>query len=179
MRCHGIIFVAFLFLSGCYAQHDSIHTEFLTSSCIKPYFQYHYHTCKKIKFIINGKRFEIPANFETDLASIPRIAWSFMAPAHSSLIRPAIVHDWFYRKTCVFTRYETDLIFYHMLKNDGVSTARASIMYYAVRWFGWNYYKEDYCEAEFKGLDKKMREIRVASLYRFSGKINYRVGEES
>ena len=125
-----------LTLSGCVASTDRIHTEFLNSACIKPFYDYHYLTCKKFKFSVNGRKFEIPANFETDLASIPKVAWPVMAPAHSSLIAPAIVHDWLYRKTCDFTRHETDLIFYYMLKNDGVSTIRASIMYYAVRLFG-------------------------------------------
>lgn len=166
-------------LYGCVSNDEHIHTEFLSSCCIKPFYDYHYQTCKKIKFIVNDREYEIPANFETDLASIPKVAWPIMAPAHSSLIRPAIVHDYFYRKTCDFTRLETDLIFYHMLRNDGVSSIRASIMYYAVRWFGWNYYSEETCAKEFKGMDKEIREIRIASLYRYSGRINYRVGEES
>lgn len=167
-----------LTLCGCYAIKDSIHTEFLTSSCIKPFYDYHYLTCKKIKFTVNDRRFEIPENFETDLASIPKIAWSIMAPAHSSLIRPAIVHDWFYTQTCDFTRYETDLIFYHMLKNNGVSVVRASIMYYAVRWFGWSHYNEDYCGKKFKGMDKEVREMRVTSLLRQRRGTDYRMGEK-
>lgn len=165
MRVKGFaLIILLIFLSGCYAKIDNIQTEFLSSSCIKPYYDYHYHTCEKIKFIVNDRHFVIPANFETDLASIPKIAWIIIAPAHSSLIRPSIVHDWFYRKTCDFTREEADLIFYHMLKNDGISEIDASIMYYAVRWFGGQYYKEDYCEARFKGMDKKMRGTRLASL---------------
>ncbi len=52
-----------------------------------------------------------------------------------------------------------------MLKNDGVSTFRASIMYYAVRLFGWNYYNEDYCEDELKGLDQASREVQTQALY--------------
>lgn len=146
MTCYHFIIGFILFLSGCSANTESIHTEFLTDTCIKPLIDYHYLTCNKISFTINKHLFEIPAHFETDLASIPKIAWPMMAPAHSSLIRPAIAHDWFYRKTCVFNRYETDLIFYHMLKNDGISTIRASTMYYAVRLFGWNSYNEDYCD---------------------------------
>lgn len=175
----GLVLLSMLYLTGCYAITDSIHTEFLNSFCIKPFHDYQYQICKKIKFTINNREFTIPANFQTDLASIPKIAWPIMAPAHSSLIRAAIVHDWFYRKTCDFTRYETDLIFYHILRNDGVSVIRASIMYYTVRWVGWNYYNEDYCENKFKGMDKEMRKMRLASLYRYSGKVNYRVGEES
>lgn len=179
MMRQGLVLLIMLTLNGCYTIHDSIHTEFLTSTCIKPFYDYHYHTCNKIKFTVNDREFEIPANFDTDLASIPKVVWSIMAPAHSSLIRPAIVHDWFYRKTCDFTRYETDLIFYHMLKNDGISTLRASIMFYAVRWFGWNYYNKDYCAKKFKGMDKEMREMRIASLLGHNGQINHRMGEES
>jgi len=163
------------FLSGC-ASERHLKTEILTPICIKPMFGYHYQVCHKVVFKINGNEYYIPANFETDLASIPRVAWPIMAPSHSSLIRPAIIHDWFYRKTCDFSRYQTDLIFYHMLKNDGVSTLRASMMYYAVRAFGWNYYNEDYCDDERKGLDQETRELQIASLFGYSGEGDDRMG---
>lgn len=142
-RFIGLIMCA-LTLCGC--QSDGIHTTFYTNTCIKPYKKYRYHTCGTIHFSIDNQHYIIPEGFETDLASIPRIAWPIMAPAHSSLIRPAIVHDWFYRKTCDYNRKQTDLIFYHMLKNDGVNPLRAATMYYAVRLFGSRYYNEDYCE---------------------------------
>lgn len=154
MKCQGLALVLMLSLSGCSAE-ERLKTEFLTAACIRPMIGYHYQTCNDIVFTVNGQEYVIPAHFETDLASIPKIAWPIMAPAHSSLIRPAIVHDWFYRKTCDFTRFQTDIIFYHMLRNDGISSIRASLMYYAVRLFGWNYYNEDYCDDEFKGLDQE------------------------
>lgn len=131
-------------LGGCDANH--IHTAFLSPVCIKPYKHYRYTVCTPIEFVIEGQRYTIPKGFRTDLASIPRIAWPIMSPAHSSLIRPAIVHDWFYRKTCEFDRKQTDLIFFHMLVNDGITRARASFMYYAVRAFGSKFYNEDYCD---------------------------------
>lgn len=143
-----MVLALMLSLSGCSASKEGVQTEFLTHTCIKPLIDYHYLTCDRIDFTINQEEFYIPAHFETDLASIPKIAWPIMAPAHSSLIRPAIVHDCFYRKTCIFSRFQTDLIFYHMLRNEGVSHFRASMMYYAVRAFGWNYYNEDYCDDE-------------------------------
>lgn len=140
----GVLMLS-LSVCGCsYKEH--LHTEFLTNSCLKPMIGYQYKTCNDIVFIVNDDEYVIPAHFETDLASIPKIAWPIMAPAHSSLIRPAIVHDWFYRKTCDFTRFQADLIFYHMLINDGTSLFRASILYYTVRFFGWTYYNEDYCD---------------------------------
>lgn len=140
----GVLLCSFL-LSGCFHE-PKLRTEVLTPVCIKPLHNYHYSTCNKIYFTVDGVRYAIPEGFHTDLASIPKIAWPVIAPAHSSLIRPAIVHDWFYRKTCDFNRYQTDIIFYHMLRNDGVSKFKASAMYYAVRWFGWRYYNEDYCD---------------------------------
>lgn len=175
MKRHGLVLFFIFILSGC-SNNEHLRTEFLSPVCIKPLIDYHYLTCNKIKFTVNGEQFEIPAGFETDLASIPKVAWPVMAPAHSSLIRPAIVHDWFYRKTCDFTRFQTDLIFYHMLRNDGVSHSRASLMYYAVRVFGWNYYNEDYCDEELKGLDQEARVVQIASLFRHSGETNNRMG---
>lgn len=171
-----MVLALMLSLSGCSAVKEGVQTEFLNNTCIKPLLDYHYTTCKRIEFTINHEHFYIPANFETDLASIPKIAWPIMAPAHSSLIRPAIVHDWFYRMTCDFTRYETDLIFYHMLRNEGVSHFRASIMYYAVRWFGWNYYNEDYCDDEFKGMDQASRGFKIATVLRHRKETNDRMG---
>lgn len=137
-----LIFLLFLL---CESTAISFHTAFITPVCIKPYKDYRYSICHDVKFIVKKQIFTIPKGFKTDLASIPKIAWPIMAPSHSDLIRAAIVHDWFYRMTCDFNRKDTDLIFYYMLKNDGVSTIRAFLMYYAVRFFGWNYYNEDYC----------------------------------
>ena len=173
-RCFLVAALLF-FLSGCSSQ-ERLKTEFLSNTCIRPLIDYHYLTCNSIRFTVNDDDFIVPSGFKTDLASIPKIVWPIMAPSHSSLIRPAIVHDWFYRKTCDFTRIQTDLIFYHMLINDGVSKFRASLMYYAVRWFGWNYYNEDYCDEEFKELDKKGRRFQVASLFRYRREANYRMG---
>ncbi len=171
------VFILLLFLSGCAAE-QRLKTEILTPVCIKPLYDYHYKTCNKIVFKINEREFYIPAQFETDLASIPRIAWPIMAPAHSSLIRPAIIHDWLYRKTCDFSRFQTDLIFYHMLRNDGISIFQANMMYFAVRLFGWNYYNEDYCDEELKGMDKEARSVQIAFLFGYSGKTDDRLWEE-
>lgn len=143
-------------------------TEILTPVCIKPLLNYHYLTCNDIVFKIEDKEFTIPSSFQTDLASIPKIAWGIMAPAHSSLIRAAIIHDWFYRLTCDFTRFQTDVIFYHMLRNEGLSGFKSSILYHAVRIFGGNSYNEDYCDDEFKRMDKKARGFQLAALFRHS-----------
>jgi hypothetical protein len=134
---------ALMLCGGC---SSTIHTAFLSPVCIKPYKNYKYHICHDVDVVIQKKRYRIPAGFQTDLASIPRLAWSVMSPAHSSLIRPAIVHDYFYNTACEFTRKQTDLIFYHMLVNDGISSFRASIMYAAVRIAGWKFFKQGVCD---------------------------------
>jgi len=140
MKKPALLFTSFL--CGC----SNLHTEIYTDVCIKPLKAYTYLTCLDIDFTVDDQRFIIPKGFKTNLASIPKIAWPIMAPAHSSLIRPAIIHDWFYRKTCDFTRKQADLIFYHMLINDGIPRYKASVMYYSVRLFGWRFYSEEYCE---------------------------------
>lgn len=139
-----ILVVLILLVCGCSKEH--LHTEFLTPVCIKPFKGYHFLTCCKIKFKIDGDIYEIPPSFETDLASIPRVLWPLMAPDYSKIIQAAVVHDWFYRKTCDFNRQQTDLIFYHMLINDGVNKPTSLVMYYSVRLFGKPFYKEDYCD---------------------------------
>jgi len=158
------ITIAILIIIGHAEASSQIKTKVVSDSCIKPYHDYKYLTCNKIKFTVNKKEFFVPASFETDLASIPKIVWPIMGPAHSKLINPAIIHDWLYRKTCDFSRFQADLIFYSMLKSNGVSELRASIMYYAVRIFGWNYYNEDYCEEEYKDLDKEPRSSQISYL---------------
>ena len=120
----------------------NIQIQVLSPVCIKPFKGYKYKICQDITLMINGKVYYIPANFETDLASIPRIAWSILSPAHSSLMIPAIVHDWFYRMTGDFNRHNTDLIFYRMLRDNGLDKLRANIMYYCVRAFGGSFYND-------------------------------------
>lgn len=152
-----------LLTSGCLGSQPSIHIELISSVCIKPLYEYHYQTCNPFLFRINGEIFEIPADFKTDLASIPKMLWPIMAPSHSSLIRAAVIHDWLYLKTCFFSRYETDLIFYHVLKSEGISTIRASLMYYGVRVFGWNYYNKEDCNDEYKKSDELSQGIELVN----------------
>lgn len=140
-----LIFVVLVVaLSAC--SSPLMRTHFATDTCIKPFKDYRYLTCCDIHFYIEDTEFVIPNGFETDLASIPRIVWPIMSPAYSKFIRPAIVHDWFYRKSCDFDRKQTDIIFYHMLVNEGVSPYKANAMYLAVRLFGGKFYNEEYYE---------------------------------
>lgn len=76
-------------------------------------------------------KIKIPAGFETDLASVPRILWSWIPPT-GKYLRAAVVHDYLY---CVQTvsKAEADAIFKAMSRFFGVGWMRAQLMYIAVR----------------------------------------------
>lgn len=79
----------------------------------------------------------------TDLASTPKIVWSFLPPDGPYVV-PAIIHDALYRgnyinpKTgSVFTRKEADDLFDEMMEFVGVEEDTRKKVYSAVRHFGW------------------------------------------
>jgi hypothetical protein len=92
----------------------------------------------------SGLWIEIPGGFVTDLASVPRIAWSIFNGYAPETAKAAAIHDWL-RPT------PTDILqqprpvwdvqvaageFYHALKADGVPRWRRKAMYLLVAIFG-------------------------------------------
>lgn len=77
----------------------------------------------------------VPAGFDTDYASIPRIFWSIYPP-DGSYAPAAVVHDWLYWSQD-FTRDESDRVFYEAMTALGVPWLRRQIIYRAVRLGGW------------------------------------------
>lgn len=90
------------------------------------------------------------AGFEFDLASIPRVLWSALAPNELSLAAP-LIHDYLYVLNTppdgqspagsiapphTFTRKQADDLFYDMMIAAGVSKLRAEAAWTAVRLFG-------------------------------------------
>lgn len=154
---HRLWFVITLLLSGC---SSYIQTDVFSIACIAPFQGYTYVTCTDIYFQIDDQTFKIEKGFITDLATIPRIYWPITSPAYSPLICPAIIHDWFYRQN-IFKREKVDLIFYTMLKSNGVPALEASTMYYFVRLFGKPFYDKDsnYGQGTIGVMDKEARRI--------------------
>ena len=76
-------------------------------------------------------RITIPKGFKTDLASVPRVLWSWIPP-HGKYLRAAVVHDYFYLTQSI-PRKQADRIFKQLAKHWGVGWARANLMYAAVR----------------------------------------------
>ena len=82
----------------------------------------------------------VPAGFELDLASVPRVFWTLIAPFELSIVAP-LVHDFLYRhggKTDArtYTRAEADALFRRIMTAESVPAWRATLAYVAVRLFG-------------------------------------------
>ena len=76
----------------------------------------------------------VPAGFETDLASVPRMFWRIASPIDA--IEPAIIHDYLCRKK-IGTRKSADQTFLHAMSDYGVKWWRRNLMYLAVRLYSW------------------------------------------
>ena len=73
----------------------------------------------------------VPAGFETDLASIPRI-FRFLIIKNGKHRAAAIVHDYLCRLGLEFKRSLADRIFLEAMKISGVSAIQRRLMYWAV-----------------------------------------------
>jgi len=73
----------------------------------------------------------VPAGFETDFASVPRIFWRVIPP-WGRYARAAIVHDYLYASHIV-GRKEADKIFLALMRALGVPWRTRTTMYWAVR----------------------------------------------
>ena len=80
----------------------------------------------------------VPAEFESDGASVPRFFWRVVfPPGDAQALRAAIIHDYLYReKPTGWTRIAADNLFYKVLTGDGVPKWRARLAYWGVRLFG-------------------------------------------
>lgn len=116
--------------------------EFTNDACIRPHSSYHYYTCHAIRLLINGQKVVIPAQFDTDLASIPRWYWIILSPNYSGFVAPSIMHDFMYKCPNGYSRLQIDRFFYYALLENGISRYTAYKMYMAVRIFGGSFYQE-------------------------------------
>lgn len=126
-------------IAGC-SSGSQHHVQFLDDVCIKAHHQYSYLTCHSIRVQIDDEFLKIPAGFNTDLASIPRVLWPFMSPAYSAFIAPSILHDYLYRAKTGRSRSEIDAIFYESLVAEGLGRWTAWKMWLAVRIFGGRFF---------------------------------------
>lgn len=151
-----VLLITFIVLAGCVNQWPASHSiQFDAPACIKPVHAYHYQTCRVIQVEIDQSIIEIPHDFNTDLASIPRWYWSILSPAYSGFIAPSILHDYLYTCPNGRTRYEVDSIFYNALRKNDVSILTSLKMYFAVRVFGKSHYSQgEYCTNQIAYVKK-------------------------
>ena len=140
----GLVFIFLLYLSLVYmvgvAHFHSI--KFINSACITPYNGYNFKTCAKMRVLIDEHEYDVPQNFTTDLASIPRIVWPIYAPQYTGFVAPAILHDYLYSCHHGLTRQYADEVLYSALIVNGVSAFTASKFFLGVRLFGESHFIE-------------------------------------
>lgn len=103
----------------------------------------------------------VKAGFETDGASVPRMAW-FCAghPMESPRVLAALAHDWLYAAQ-VTTRKEADEIYAAILKAVGRASWRVKVEYLALRACGGAAWDKD---KDKTGLARELGSIRYEDL---------------
>lgn len=90
----------------------------------------------------SGEWVIVPAQFLTDLASVPRLA-SVLFPPDGPWLKAAVLHDYLYATKGLqgrYTRGQCDVIFKDAMKALGVSKFDRNVIYSAVvvgGWKGW------------------------------------------
>lgn len=94
----------------------------------------------------HGHRITVPAGFVTDLASVPRLVWSFYPP-DGPWVKAAVVHDFLYdtngdgrwwdkdwiAPARTFTRAEADDILLEGMRDRGIGRWERTVLWLAVR----------------------------------------------
>jgi hypothetical protein len=86
-----------------------------------------------------GYMITVPAGFEMDFASVPRIPLAYWLVGNTAH-RSAVLHDYLYAVKA--PRELADDIFNSAMEAEGVPAWRRAMMYRAVRMFGGGYYDE-------------------------------------
>ena len=129
----------------CYASKEQFDNwtydvKFISKGCISPFDEFSYELNGPMAVSINGKVINVPKGFITDLATIPRIFWSFDSPFNGKYMSSAILHDYLYACSPTYTRREADRILYSAMLSEGSSKWTANKFYFAVRIGGGSYY---------------------------------------
>jgi Protein of unknown function (DUF1353) len=83
----------------------------------------------------NTETFVVPAGFETDFASVPRV-FVWLLPRYGKYTKAAILHDWLCARVRAgtFDRADADGLFRRSMRELGVPFVRRWLMWAAVRW---------------------------------------------
>ena len=101
-----------------------------------------------------GEVYRVPAGFETDFLSIPKLARYFIRPR--DYIEAAVIHDWLYAVGEPGRRQHADSVFRDALEELGATALVRNTMYNIVRAFGERWYRY---EKAWRFVDPKTREL--------------------
>jgi hypothetical protein len=87
---------------------------------------------------VAGLTFTVPAGFQTDLASVPRLPIVYMLTGDTSS-KAAVVHDFLYTSKLV-ARSVADAVLREASAVTLVPAWRRALMYWGVRAFGWSHW---------------------------------------
>lgn len=96
-------------------------------------------TYQRFDWIDENHYIIVPEGFITDFASVPRPFWIFLPP-DGIYTQSAVLHDYLYNKK-MFPRKECDRLFLEAMKALNVAKMTRTLMFWAVRLFGyipWN-----------------------------------------
>ena len=90
--------------------------------------------------------YRVPVGFVTDLASVPKFLFGIF-PNSGIYTEASVLHDYMYSvqsfdKDSNITRKDADSIYVHMCKDLGVGKIRSTLMYVALRSFGWTKFRK-------------------------------------
>lgn len=145
--CQGLVLIFCIYLSLAFMiGRANLHqVKFLNQACIVPFTGYHYKTCRVMRVTIDAVNYKVPRDFETDLASIPRLLWPIFAPQYSGFVAPAILHDYLYHCKNNITREFADEVLYSALLAEKVTSFTAYKFYLGVRLFGSFHFNHGVC----------------------------------
>ena len=83
----------------------------------------------------DGKKWDVPAGYLTDGASVPSVLWAIYPPFTGAYRSAAVIHD-FYCDNKETTWQDTHKVFYNAMRAADVDENDAKIMYGAVYLFG-------------------------------------------
>lgn len=92
----------------------------------------------------SGDAITVPIKFQTDGASVPRALW-WLFPPMGKYGKAAVLHDYCYTIQ-EYTRMESDDILIEAMDALKVNWLTQSVIYRAVRmfgWFSWNHHKKE------------------------------------
>jgi len=78
---------------------------------------------------VNDKYYTIPADYVTNMASIPRIFWNIYPPSSGRYRKPAVLHDWM----CSNNIKNRDEIFRDYMLQEGCVLFNVYSFYYSVK----------------------------------------------